>query len=37
MIIAVVLYMIDIIVRKLRLTDIKSFFGIKPRKKGGSK
>ncbi len=36
MIAAVVLYVIDIMVRKLRLNDIKSFFGIKP-KKGGSR
>ena len=40
MIAAVVLYVIDIIVRKLRMADIKSFFGIKPTKaptKGGKK
>ncbi len=36
MIAAVVLYVIDIIIRKLKWNDIKSFFGIK-QKKGGSK
>ncbi len=34
MIAAVALYVIDIMIRKLKLHDIKSFFGIKP-KKGG--
>ncbi len=32
---AVALYVIDIIVRKLKISDIKSFFGIKPRKGAG--
>ncbi len=32
MILAVVLYIIDIMVRKLRISDIKSFFGIKPKR-----
>ncbi len=32
MILAAVLYVIDIIIRKLKLSDIKSFFGIKPKK-----
>ena len=36
MIVAVVLYVIDIIIRKLKWNDIKSFFGVKQRK-GGSK
>ncbi len=34
MIAAVILYVIDIIIRKLKWTDIQSFFGIRP-KKGG--
>ncbi len=32
MILAVVLYVIDIMIRKLKIADIKSFFGIKPKK-----
>lgn len=36
MIAAVALYVIDIIIRKLRWNDIKSFFGVK-QKKGGSR
>ncbi len=32
MILAVVLYVIDIIIRKLKISDIKSFFGIKPKR-----
>ncbi len=35
MILAVVLYVIDIIIRKLKIADIKSFFGIKPKKGAG--
>ena len=35
MIAAAVMYILDVIIRKLRWSDIKSFFGIK--KKGGSK
>ncbi len=35
MIFAVVLYVIDIIIRKLKLSDIKSFFGIKPKRGAG--
>ncbi len=34
MIIAVVLYVIDIMIRKLKLHDLKTFFGIKQRKGG---
>ncbi len=34
MIVAVVLYVIDIMIRKLKLHDLKSFFGIKSRKGG---
>lgn len=34
MIIAIVLYVLDIMVRKLKMADIKSFFGIKPTKGG---
>lgn len=37
MIAAIALYMIDIIVRKLRIADIKSFFGIGSRKRGGGR
>ncbi len=37
MIAAVVLYVIDIMIRKLKLSDIKSFFGIKPAKGGAKK
>ncbi len=36
MIIAVVLYVIDIMIRKLKLHDIKTFFGIRSRKGGKS-
>ncbi len=32
MILAVVLYVIDIMIRKLKISDIKSFFGIKPKR-----
>ncbi len=35
MIRAVVLYVIDIIIRKLKISDIKSFFGIKPKRGAG--
>ncbi len=35
MILAVVLYVIDIIIRKLKISDIKSFFGIKPKRGAG--
>ncbi len=35
MILAVVLYVIDIMIRKLKLSDIKSFFGIKPKRGAG--
>ena len=35
MIAAAIMYVLDVIIRKLRLSDIKSFFGVK--KKGGSK
>ncbi len=35
MALAVALYVIDIIVRKLKISDIKSFFGIKPKKGAG--
>ncbi len=37
MILCVVLYVLDIIIRKLRISDIKSFFGIKPKKATGVK
>ncbi len=35
MVIAVVLYVIDIIIRKLKMSDIRSFFNIKPKKGAG--
>jgi hypothetical protein len=35
MLAAAILYVLDVIIRKLRWSDIKSFFGIK--KKGGSR
>ncbi len=35
MILSVVLYVIDIIIRKLKISDIKSFFGIKPKRGAG--
>ncbi len=35
MILSVVLYVLDIMVRKLRMSDIKSFFKIKPKKGAG--